>query len=129
MGRDSPGALLDMLAEVASQTLHSEKKLSEMDSKQSKTKPRKNSRKTQQTLVFTVNQLLTMPATQLIKLFTVFNSDELKRHYTYSCALVPGCGQSFTSFASEDKSRLSIQEHLAMHLEFLKNNSEQCKLL
>lgn len=123
MGRDSPGALLDMLAEVASQTLHSEKKL-ELDTKPVKQKETK--RKSQQ-VSFSINQLLTMPATQLVKLFTVFSSDELKRQYTYACALVPGCGQNYTSFASEGRARMSIKSHLAEHLEFLKNNAEACE--
>lgn len=130
MGRDSPGALLDMLAEVASQTLHSEKKLDELDSaKKSNNKPatrEPKSRKTQQ-MVFDVNALLSMPATQLVKLFSVFSSNELKRQYSYSCALVPGCGQSYTSFASEGRARMSIKSHLADHLEFLKNNADTCE--
>lgn len=129
MGRDSPGALLDMLAEVASQTLHSEKKLSELDTKNAKqkeTKQRGGGPKAQQ-VTFNVNQLLSMPATQLVKLFSVFSSDELKRQYSYSCALVPGCGQNYTSFASEGRARMSIKSHLADHLEFLKNNAETCE--
>jgi hypothetical protein len=124
MGRDSPGALLDMLAEVASQTLHSEKKLSELDTKNAKQKETK--RKSQQ-VTFNVTQLLSMPATQLVKLFSVFSSDELKRQYSYSCALVPGCGQNYTSFASEGRARMSIKSHLADHLDFLKNNAETCE--
>ncbi|XP_011504156.1 PREDICTED: uncharacterized protein LOC105367222 isoform X2 [Ceratosolen solmsi marchali] len=121
MGRDSPGALLDMLAEVASQTLHSEKKLSELDTKNIKQKEIK--RKSQQ-ITFNVTQLLSMPATQLVKLFSVFSSDELRKQYSYSCALVPGCGQNYTSFASEGRARMSIKSHLADHLDFLKNNAE-----
>ncbi|XP_058790101.1 uncharacterized protein LOC131663624 isoform X2 [Phymastichus coffea] len=124
MGRDSPGALLDMLAEVASQTLHSEKKLSEMDAKSSPPKPKETVKRKNTQVTYNVNQLLTMPAMQLVKLFSVFSSDELKRQYSYSCALVPGCGQNYTSFASEGRARMSIKSHLADHLEFLKNNAE-----
>lgn len=127
MGRDSPGALLDMLAEVASQTLHSEKKLSEMDAKSSPPKPKEPAKRKNPQVTYNVNQLLTMPAMQLVKLFSVFSSDELKRQYSYSCALVPGCGQNYTSFASEGRARMSIKSHLADHLEFLKNNAEACK--
>ncbi|OXU17746.1 hypothetical protein TSAR_006670 [Trichomalopsis sarcophagae] len=126
MGRDSPGALLDMLAEVASQTLHSEKKLSEleMDVKPVVAKPPKEPKRKSQQVTFNVGQLLTMPATQLVKLFSVFSSDELKRQYSYSCALIPGCDQNYTSFASEGRARMSIKSHLAEHLEFLKSNAE-----
>lgn len=123
-----------MLAEVASQTLHSEKKLSELDTsktaggKQKEASNKRNSSgKQAQQVTFNVNQLLSMPATQLVKLFSVFSSDELKRQYSYSCALVPGCGQNYTSFASEGRARMSIKSHLADHLEFLKNNAETCK--
>ncbi|KAJ8673389.1 hypothetical protein QAD02_004651 [Eretmocerus hayati] len=124
MGRDSPGALLDMLAEVASQTLHSEKKLSELDRKKlGKTKEARNRTKLHQ-VSYNVNELLIMPASQLVKLFTVDSSNELSKQYTYSCALVPGCGQSYSSFASDFKAKLSIQTHLADHLEFLKNNAD-----
>ena len=183
MGRDSAGALLDMLAEVASQTLHSEKKLIEMDNtpprqmhealvqqvhsppvhvistpirppiqqvqhvetttiqpadnipiqventtRPNETKTRDTKRKSQQ-VVYNVQQLLTMPATQMVKFFTNFNSDELRKQYSYTCALVPGCGQCYTSFASESRARVCIRAHLAEHLEFLKNNAETCKLL
>lgn len=128
MGRDSPGALLDMLAEVASQTLHSEKKLSELELEtKNVVKPPKEPKRKSQQVTYNVEQLLTMPATQLVKLFSVFSSDELKRQYSYSCALIPGCGQNYTSFASEGRARMSIKSHLADHLEYLKNNAETRK--
>ena len=123
MGRDSPGALLDMLAEVASQTLHTEKKLDE----DARKKQRETKRAKSQQTVFNVSQLLSMPATQLVKLFSIPSSDELKKKYSYACALVPGCGQSYSSFASEVRARMNIKSHLAVHLEFLKNNADTCK--
>ncbi|KAL7298500.1 hypothetical protein TKK_0008280 [Trichogramma kaykai] len=138
------GAMLDMLAEVASQTLHCEKKLSEIDSKKANSKKNKNQKsqptnqkspkiqkvqknqksQIKQSSTYTVTQLLSMPATQLVKLFTVFSSDELRKLYSYSCALVPGCGENFTSFASEERANVSIKSHLADHLKFLQNNAE-----
>ncbi|XP_015593645.1 uncharacterized protein LOC107267003 isoform X2 [Cephus cinctus] len=123
MGRNSPAALLDMLAEVASQTLHSEKKLDEfyvMNKMKSKTESTK--RKSHET-TFSVEQLLAMPASQLVKQFSVFTSDELKRQYSYACALIPGCTERYTSFASECRARMSIKAHLADHLEFLKRDA------
>ncbi|XP_046419629.1 uncharacterized protein LOC124179376 isoform X1 [Neodiprion fabricii] len=125
VGRDSPGALLDMLAEVASQTLHSEKKWTESNVPlKSQSKRVSVKRKCQQEPSFTTSQLLAMPATQLVKQFSVFNSDELKRQYSYTCALVPGCGQRYTSFASEGRARMSIKAHLADHLDYLKRDKD-----
>ncbi|XP_060819822.1 uncharacterized protein LOC132909179 [Bombus pascuorum] len=127
MGNDSPGALLDMLAEVASQTLHSEKKRSKLSlPSQCKSKTDYVKRKAHE-LTFNVPQLLSMPASQLVKQFSIFTSDELKRQYSYTCALVIGCVQKYTSFASEGRARMSIKAHLAEHLEYLKTNKEAYK--
>ncbi|XP_020706558.2 uncharacterized protein LOC105683399 isoform X2 [Athalia rosae] len=122
VGRDSPGALLDMLAEVASQTLHSEKKKTESAQPMKSQAKGDSVKKKCQEPSFTSSQLLSMPATQLVKQFSVFTSDELKRQYSYTCALVPGCGQRYTSFASEGRARMSIKAHLADHLDFLKRD-------
>lgn len=131
VGRDSPGALLDMLAEVASQTLHSEKKFTEsVTTNVTTNKPQSkgtDKKKCHQETTFNSSQLLAMPATQLVKQFSLFTSDELKRQYSYTCALVPGCGQRYTSFASEGRARMSIKAHLADHLDFLKRDEEACK--
>ncbi|XP_076281706.1 uncharacterized protein LOC143209651 isoform X2 [Lasioglossum baleicum] len=127
MGSDSPAALLDMLAEVASQTLHSEKTHNKsLLTTQCKLKKDYTRRKPQE-VSFSVPQLLSMPASQLVKQFSIFTSDELKRQYSYTCALVVGCGQKYTSFASEGRARMSIKAHLAEHLEYLKTNKETYK--
>ncbi|XP_012272293.1 uncharacterized protein LOC105695361 isoform X2 [Orussus abietinus] len=123
MGMDSPAALLDMLAEVASQTLNSEKHAEPMGTNKTKSKSESVRRKAQE-LSFTLPQLLTMPSTQLVKQFTIFTSDELKRQYSYTCMLIPDCGQRYTSFASEGRARMSIKAHLADHLECLKRDKE-----
>lgn len=75
---------------------------------------------------FTVSQLVSMPVSHLIKQFAVFTSDELKRQYSYACALVPDCHQKYTSFASEEKARTCIKNHLEEHLEHLKEDKETC---
>lgn len=67
-----------------------------------------------------------MPVSHLVKQFAIFTSDELKRQYSYTCALVPGCQQKYTSFASEEKARVSIKSHLEEHLEYLKADKETC---
>ncbi|CAK9832305.1 Zinc finger protein 771 [Anthophora retusa] len=127
VGNDSPAALLDMLAEVASQTLHSEKKRSKsLLASQCKLKTDYVKRKIHESS-FNVPQLLSMPASQLVKQFSIFTSDELKRQYSYTCALVVGCGQKYTSFASEGRARMSIKAHLAEHLEYLKTNKDTYK--
>lgn len=130
MGRDSPSASLDMLAEVASQTLHSEKKhINLLLASQSKSKTVSVKRKESSKECFTVHQLLSMSVSHLVKQFAIFTSDELKRQYSYTCALMPGCQQKYTSFASEGKARTSIKNHLEEHLRCFKMNKEACKLL
>ncbi|TGZ45852.1 uncharacterized protein [Temnothorax longispinosus] len=122
IGRDSPSALLEVLAEVASQTLHSEKKhINSMLTLQYKPKTASVKRKES---CFTVPQLASMSVSHLVKQFAVFTSDELKRQYSYTCALVPGCHQTYTSFASEEKARVCIKNHLEEHLEHLKADKE-----
>lgn len=126
MGRNSPAALLDMLAEVASRTLYSEKKeMKSLLTSQCKTKSDAVKRKTQETCL-NVPQLLSMPMSQLVKQFSVLTSDELKRQFSYTCTLVDGCNQKYTSFASEGKARKSIKAHLAEHLEYLRTNEQAC---
>lgn len=116
-----------MLAEVASQTLHSEKEQSEKSVvNKSKIKSECLKRKNQD-LTYSLVQLISMPMTQLIKQFSIFTSDELKRQYSYVCTLMPDCEQKYTSFASESKARMSIKAHLEDHLEYLKSNNETCK--
>ncbi|XP_014478467.1 PREDICTED: zinc finger protein 37-like isoform X2 [Dinoponera quadriceps] len=130
VGRDSPSALLDMLAEVASQTLHSEKKrinsllASNANRVECPCKPKTTTSLKRKELYFTVPQLLSMPVSHLVKQFTIFTSDELKRLYSYTCALVPGCQQKYTSFASEVKARTSVKNHLEEHLEYFKADKE-----
>ena len=124
VGRDSPSALLEVLAEVASQTLHSEKKhINSMLTLQFKPKTTSMKRKES---CFTVSQLASMPVSHLVKQFAVFTSDELKRQYSYTCALMPGCHEKYTSFASEEKARACIKIHLEKHLEQLKADKETC---
>ncbi|XP_035725499.1 uncharacterized protein LOC118443111 isoform X1 [Vespa mandarinia] len=124
MGRNSPAALLDMLAEVASRTLYSEKKeMKSLLTSQCKTKSDVIKRKTQE-MCLNVPQLLSMPMSQLVKQFSVLTSDELKRQFSYTCTLVDGCNQKYTSFASEGKARKSIKAHLAEHLEYLRTNEQ-----
>ncbi|XP_014210257.1 uncharacterized protein LOC106640673 isoform X2 [Copidosoma floridanum] len=118
--------MLGMLAEVASQTLHSETKKDELDAKKKKAKEPKRKNNNQPAQSYTIAQLLTMPAGQLIKLFTVFSGDELKKQYSYACALIPGCDGIFSSFASDAKAKLNIQQHLAEHLEHWRSNMNSC---
>jgi len=115
---------LEVLAEVASQTLHSEKKhINSMLTLQFKPKTASIKRKES---CFTVSQLASMPVSHLVKQFANFSSNELKKQYSYECALVPGCHQTYTSFASEEKARVCIKNHLEEHLEHLKANKETC---
>lgn len=124
MGRNSPAALLDMLAEVASRTLYSEKKeMKSLITSQCKPKSEIIKRKNQD-VCLNVPQLLSMPMSQLVKQFSILTSDELKRQYSYTCTLVDGCQQKYTSFASEGKARKSMKAHLIEHLEYLRTNEQ-----
>lgn len=110
-----------MLATVASQTLHSEKSCAgqqQLDGGATKSKEATDKE---------IEQLLKLSATELVRQFSEFTSDELKKQYSYTCALVEGCSQKYSSFASEGRARMSIQAHLAQHLEFLKANKDACK--
>ena len=127
MGRDSPSALLDMLAEVASQTLHSEARHRETDLMLKAKGKTETAKRKNQDVHLNLTQILCMNHTQLVKHFSVFTSDELKRQYSFMCTLVPGCQQKYTSFASEGKARASITAHLTDHLDWLKSNEDSCK--
>ncbi|OXU20895.1 hypothetical protein TSAR_007079 [Trichomalopsis sarcophagae] len=99
----------------------------ETDIKSVVTKPQKEKNRKNKQVTFNVKQLLSMSSNRLVNLFSVSSSDEVKRKYSYSCALVPECSQKFTSFASEAKAKVSIKLHLADHLKSIKNNEQTCE--
>ncbi|XP_043233688.1 zinc finger protein Gfi-1-like [Amphibalanus amphitrite] len=74
--------------------------------------------------VLDLDEILQLTPKQLVKHFTHFESNELKRTFKHTCRLVPSeCQYETTSFGSEDKSLREIKRHLQEHLEQLKTES------
>ena len=73
-----------------------------------------------------LDEISNLTTKQLVKHFTVFESNELKRTFKHTCCLVPSeCQYETTSFGSEAKSLRDIKQHLQNHLEEL--SSERSK--
>ncbi|KAJ1523673.1 hypothetical protein ONE63_001513 [Megalurothrips usitatus] len=134
--RPSSG-LLDMLAEVASQTLHSDptvktspakKKAVERATREPREKPepkeavkRKAGKflKLQKAEVDTLTaaKLRSLSLSQQLRLCSRLDGDEMRRTFTYTCLLEPElCGQTFSSFGSEGRARQMMRTHLQEHL-------------
>uniref|UniRef100_A0A1B6C3L7 C2H2-type domain-containing protein n=1 Tax=Clastoptera arizonana TaxID=38151 RepID=A0A1B6C3L7_9HEMI len=105
------GAMLTMLAEVASQAL-----LANNDGRNS-TSSLSSSGKRKGLKAITVEQALSLSTNHLLKIFSAFDSDEIKRVFSYKCLMLqPECDVTFSSFGSESKARHMIREHLHTHL-------------
>ena len=73
-----------------------------------------------------LDEIIKLTAKQLVKHFTVFESNALRRTFKHTCCLVPSeCQYETTSFGSEAKSLRNIKQHLQNHLEEL--SSERSK--
>lgn len=134
--RPSSG-LLDMLAEVASQTLHSDptvktspakKKIMERAVREprEKAEPKEAPRRKVAKLsvlqkaeidTLTSAKLRSMSVSQQLRLCSRLDGDEMRRTFTYTCLLEPElCGQTFSSFGSEGRARQMMRTHLLEHL-------------
>merc|ERR1719234_485204 len=79
----------------------SQKKLAEMD-------------------VVNMEQVKSMSANTLVRIFAETDFDEMKRMYCYSCYLMPGeCSAQFKSFGNESKAKKDIRVHLEKHVDEL----------
>ncbi|KAL0269144.1 UNVERIFIED_CONTAM: hypothetical protein PYX00_006967 [Menopon gallinae] len=115
--RADSGALLDMLAEVASQKLL----FSPM-----KRKPGHDLRKSESENTLTVAQVKSLSTNQLIKLFSTTEFNEMKKLYSFQCTFNQNCQEKFISFGSENRAKEKFKQHLLQHLETLKvNDSEE----
>ncbi|XP_013379037.1 uncharacterized protein LOC106163026 [Lingula anatina] len=103
--------MLDVLAQVASETLAS-------DPSAAKTPTKKLTARSMQSLdVLSLDQIAQLTDKQLLALFSDTSAHELKRNYTYTCYLMPGkCNSSFTSFGNENRARLQMRTHLLDHV-------------
>nr|CAD7604796.1 unnamed protein product [Timema genevievae] len=136
--RGGAGALLNMLAEVASQKLHSDPIVTATVTDQSrdycdaptfnrarKISPRGKSLNGS----ISSKDLHSLSSNKLLKLFAEFDGNEMKRTFTYTCSIEPEhCRQSYSSFGSESKARQQMKGHLQTHVQqFGKNNAVQVK--
>nr|CAD7405857.1 unnamed protein product [Timema poppensis] len=136
--RGGAGALLNMLAEVASQKLHSDPIVASTVTDQSRdycdaptfNRARKISPRGK-SLNGSINSkdLHSLSSNKLLKLFAEFDGNEMKRTFTYTCSIEPEhCRQSYSSFGSESKARQQMKGHLQTHVQqFGKNNAVQVK--
>ncbi|PSN30651.1 hypothetical protein C0J52_23463 [Blattella germanica] len=136
--KNCSGALLDMLAEVASQTLHSDPSVkspvkrpamrgSEISPHLSNKKKRATCRgRSGEGEVMDLDQLRSLNANHLVKLFSEFDGDEIRRTFTYTCFIEPEqCHQQFSSFGSEGKARQQMKSHLLEHVHQLEVKAER----
>ncbi|KAG8240497.1 hypothetical protein J6590_107374, partial [Homalodisca vitripennis] len=67
-----------------------------------------------------LNQARMLSVNQLVRTFSRFESDELRRLFSFQCLLIPKkCNVRFDSFGNETKARNLIKDHLLTHLEEL----------
>ncbi|XP_021926045.1 uncharacterized protein LOC110832901 isoform X2 [Zootermopsis nevadensis] len=128
-----------MLAEVASQTLHSDpsvkissikrtaKKTADISchfSKKKKQRATCNSR-SREGNTMDLEYLRSLKANHLLKLFSEFDGDEIRRIFTFTCFMEPDqCHQQFSSFGSEGKARQQMKTHLLEHVHQLELKAE-----
>ncbi|XP_049785447.1 zinc finger protein 107-like isoform X1 [Schistocerca cancellata] len=130
------GALLELLAEVASQKLRSDPSVKCTNTAEPRISPRniiqkgksyikkkRTSHRGRSHGVVDVEYVKALTANQLIKTFSEFDGDEMKRMFTYKCTFDPQhCNKHFASFGSEGKARQQLKIHLLEHVKKLEKN-------
>ena len=105
--------LLSMLAEVASATLHNDS-LARKTRGNARGRPRKQTAEGRldpdqpeptDTNKLSLGQLELLTEKQLVDLFSLMDSDEIRRTFSYSCHLLQRCQFTSSSFGSEMKAR------------------------
>ncbi|XP_076099625.1 uncharacterized protein LOC143069069 isoform X1 [Mytilus galloprovincialis] len=101
---------LDVLAQVASETLESE--------------PKRNNKKTMRLLssleILNLKQIKTLSDKFLVNFYAEMSSNEMTRNFIYTCYLMPRkCQTQFKSFGNESGARMKMRNHLHKHLEQL----------
>jgi len=67
-----------------------------------------------------MEQIKSMSANTLVRIFAETDFDEMKKMYCYSCLLMPGeCRSKFQSFGNESKAKKEIRQHLEDHVDNL----------
>lgn len=105
--------LLNMLAEVASATLHNDSLARKTRNPRGRPRKQTTEAKIKQDLnsdpvdsnKLTLAQLQLLTEKQLVDLFALMDSDEIRRTFSYSCHLLQRCQFMSSSFGSEMKAR------------------------
>jgi len=67
--------------------------------------------------VVNLEQIRSMSANTLLRIFTETDFDEMKRMYCYTCILMPGeCEEKFQSFGNGSKAKKEVRQHLEEHV-------------
>ncbi|KAK4313418.1 hypothetical protein Pmani_015229 [Petrolisthes manimaculis] len=120
-------SMLNMLAEVASVTLHTDPAVTNTSSNKvkassSSSSSNSGSKKPSEYELLTLEQVMGMTDNLLLKLFAEFHSNEMWRRFTYTCGMLPAvCSKYFQSFGSEHKARAGMKTHLQTHIKSLVN--------
>nr|XP_045585527.1 uncharacterized protein LOC123747389 isoform X2 [Procambarus clarkii] len=113
-------SMLNMLAEVASVTLHTDPSVTDTNSIYKSKASSATSRKPSDYELLTLEHVAGMTDNLLVKLFAEFESNEMWKRFTYTCGMLPAaCSKYFQSFGSEHKARAGMKSHLQVHLKSL----------
>ncbi|XP_046439943.1 uncharacterized protein LOC124191035 isoform X2 [Daphnia pulex] len=123
--------LLNMLAEVASATLHNDSLARK--TRNPRGRPRKQvtegrpepEQETTDANKLSLAQLQLLTEKQLVDLFSLMDSDEIRRTFSYSCHLLQRCQYTASSFGSEMKARQEMQKHLSEHVRDLMRKARE----
>ena len=128
---------LDILATIATQELKDQKSIKKSSSEQGESVDEENDDSGEETKGFAkggsvqpkklaemdvvnMEQVKSMSANTLVRIFAETDFDEMKRMYCYSCYLMPGeCKAQFKSFGNESKAKKDIRVHLEKHVDEL----------
>ena len=73
-----------------------------------------------------LEHIRSLTANHLLKLFSEFDGDEIRRIFTFTCFMEPEqCRQQFSSFGSEGKARQQMKSHLLEHVHQLELKAER----
>jgi len=125
--------LLNMLAEVASATLHNDSLARRTRNPRGRPRKQTTEAKVKQDLdsdpvdsnKLTLAQLQLLTEKQLVDLFALMDSDEIRRTFSYSCHLLQRCQFTSSSFGSEMKARQEMQKHLSEHVRDLMRKARE----
>ena len=128
---------LDILATIATQELKDQKSINKSSSEHGESVDEENDEDGEENKGFTkggsvqpkklaemdivnMEQVKSMSANTLVRIFAETDFDEMKRMYCYSCYLMPGeCKAQFKSFGNESKAKKDIRVHLEKHVDEL----------